>query len=127
MNAMHYAVFFDAPEVVEALADQTPSLVMGACSEFNNGNSLHIAAANLSLESAKILVSRIDLREVAEMDIFCCCLLYRLSMTLMALSRITKDVSLMNASQNVSLVCRGADVHLSCSLSLSLSLLLRFL
>lgn len=57
MNAMHYAVFFDAPEVVEALAEQTPSLVMGACSEFNNGNSLHIAAANLSLESAKILVS----------------------------------------------------------------------
>ena len=56
MNAMHYAVFFDAPDVVEALAEQTPSLVMGACSEFNNGNSLHIAAANLSLESAKILV-----------------------------------------------------------------------
>ena len=77
MNAMHYAVFFDAPEVVEALADQTPSLVMGACSEFNNGNSLHIAAANLSLESAKILVSRIDLREVAGMDIFffvACCI-----------------------------------------------------
>ena len=57
MNAMHYAVFFDAPEVVDALAEQTPSLVMGACSEFSNGNSLHIAAANLSLESAKILVS----------------------------------------------------------------------
>ena len=57
MNAMHYAVFFDAPEVVDALAGQTPSLVMGACSEFSNGNSLHIAAANLSLESAKILVS----------------------------------------------------------------------
>lgn len=57
MNALHYAVFFDAPEVVDALAEQTPSLVMGACSEFNNGNSLHIAAANLSLESAKILVS----------------------------------------------------------------------
>ena len=57
MNAMHYAVFFDAPEVVDALAEQTPSLVMGACAEFNNGNSLHIAAANLSLESAKILVS----------------------------------------------------------------------
>lgn len=57
MNAMHYAVFFDAPEVVDALAEQTPSLVMGACSEFNNGNCLHIAAANLSLESAKILVS----------------------------------------------------------------------
>ena len=57
MNAMHYAVFFDASEVVDALAEQTPSLVMGACSEFNNGNSLHIAAANLSLDSAKILVS----------------------------------------------------------------------
>ena len=63
MNAMHYAVFFDAPDVVEALAEQTPSLVMGACSEFNNGNSLHIAAANLSLESAKILVRAILVTE----------------------------------------------------------------
>ena len=70
MNAMHYAVFFDAPEVVDALAEQTPSLVMGACSEFSNGNSLHIAAANLSLESAKILVSLfVFFVLVAEMEI----------------------------------------------------------
>lgn len=57
MNALHYAVFFDSPEVVEALADHNPSLVMSVCSEFNSGNGLHIAAANLSLSAAKVLVS----------------------------------------------------------------------
>ena len=59
MNALHYAVFFDSPKVIEALADHNPSLVMSVCSEFNSGNSLHIAAANLSLSAAKVLVSQI--------------------------------------------------------------------
>ena len=57
MNALHYAVFFDSSEVVEALAEHNPSLVMSVCSEFNDGNCLHIAAANLSLEAAKVAVS----------------------------------------------------------------------
>lgn len=57
MNALHYAVFFDSPEVVEILADHNPSLVMSVCSEFSHGNGLHIAASNLSLDAAKVLVS----------------------------------------------------------------------
>ena len=57
MNALHYAVYFNAWEIVRVLAEQNPSLVMSTCSEFNNGTSLHVAAANLSLESSKVLVS----------------------------------------------------------------------
>ena len=58
MNAMHYAVYFDAAETVRVLAEQNPSLVMSTCSELSNGNCLHLAAANLSLEAGKVLVSR---------------------------------------------------------------------
>lgn len=57
MNPMHYAVYFDAPEIVRVLAEKNPLLVMSTCLEFNNGTCLHLAAANLSLEAAKMLVS----------------------------------------------------------------------
>jgi CAP-Gly domain-containing linker protein 3/4 len=57
MNALHYAVYFDAAEIVQVLAEQTPSLVMSTCSEFSHGTGLHMAATNLSLEAAKVLVS----------------------------------------------------------------------
>ncbi len=57
MNALHYAVYFDSPEVIEVLADHNPSLVMSVCSEFNGGNGLHIAASNMALSSARVLVS----------------------------------------------------------------------
>lgn len=57
MNALHYAVYFDSPEVVEVLADHNPSLVMSVSSEFSTGNGLHIAASNLSLDSADVRTS----------------------------------------------------------------------
>ena len=57
MNALHYAVYFDSAEIVRVLAEQNPSLVMSSCTEFSNGTPLHLAAANLSLEAAKVLVS----------------------------------------------------------------------
>lgn len=57
MNSMHYAVYFDASDIVQVLVEQNPSLVMSTCSEFSNGSSLHLAATNLSLDSAKVLVS----------------------------------------------------------------------
>ena len=58
MNAMHYAVYFNAAEIVQVLAEQTASLVMSTCSEFSNGTGLHMAATNLALDSAKVLVSQ---------------------------------------------------------------------
>ncbi len=57
MNALHYATYFDCPEVIESLADHNPSLVMSICSEFNGGNGLHIVASNFALSAAKVLVS----------------------------------------------------------------------
>jgi len=64
MNAMHYAVYFDAAEIVTVLAEQNPSLVMSTCSEFSNGSSLHLAATNLCLDSAKVLVSGYRMRSI---------------------------------------------------------------
>ena len=57
MNAMHYAVYFDSPEIVRVLAEHNSSLVTSSCSEFNGGTSLHLAAVSLSLEAGKVLVS----------------------------------------------------------------------
>ena len=57
MNGMHYAVYFDASEIVRVLAEHNPSLVMSTCSEFSSGTCLHLAASNLSLEAGKVLVS----------------------------------------------------------------------
>ncbi len=57
MNALHYAVYFDTPEIVRVLVEHNPSLVMSTCSEFSNGTGLHLAATNLSLGAGKILVS----------------------------------------------------------------------
>ena len=56
MNALHYAIFFDSAAIVEKLAEHCPKLVMTTCSEFERATTLHIAAANLALASAKILV-----------------------------------------------------------------------
>lgn len=57
MNALHYAVYFDAAEIVRVLVEHDPSLVMSTCSEYSNGTCLHVAAASLSLEVGKVLVS----------------------------------------------------------------------
>ncbi len=70
MNALHYAVYFDSPEVIEVLADHNPSLVMSVCSEFNGGNGLHIAANNMALSSAQVLVSVIDASAIPYSRIF---------------------------------------------------------
>ncbi|XP_019857361.1 PREDICTED: CAP-Gly domain-containing linker protein 3-like [Amphimedon queenslandica] len=56
MNALHYAVFFDCAEVVELLCEHNPVLLTTISSQFDGGNSLHIAAASLSLASAKTLL-----------------------------------------------------------------------
>ena len=57
MNCMHYAVYFDAADNVRVLAEKNPSLVMSTCSELSDGTCLHLAAANLSLQAGKVLVS----------------------------------------------------------------------
>lgn len=57
MNALHYAIYFDVSEIVRVLLEHDPSLVMSTCSEYSNGTCLHLAAANLSLEAGKVLVS----------------------------------------------------------------------
>jgi len=59
MNALHYAAFFDIPEVVNVLARHNPALIGTTCSEFAGGSALHIAAANLSLRATKTLVRRV--------------------------------------------------------------------
>ena len=57
MNAMHYAVYFDAAETVRVFAEKNQSLVTSTCSELSNGTCLHLAATNLSIEAGKVLVS----------------------------------------------------------------------
>eukprot|EP00731_Ephydatia_muelleri_P037215 Em0420g1a len=58
MNSLHYAVYFDVAQVADCWP-LTPldALVQSTCSEFNGGNALHIAAANLSLQSVRVLRS----------------------------------------------------------------------
>ncbi|OQR74379.1 CAP-Gly domain-containing linker protein 4-like [Tropilaelaps mercedesae] len=57
MTALHYAVFFDVPNVVEILLKAGKrSDVEATSNDFEGGTSLHIAAANLNVESAKLLV-----------------------------------------------------------------------
>ena len=57
MNSMHYAVYFDAAESVRVLAEKNPSLIMSTCSTLCDRTSLHLAAANLSLQAGRVLVS----------------------------------------------------------------------
>ena len=75
MNALHYAIFFDSAAIVEKLAEHCPKLVMTTCSEFERATTLHIAAANLTLASAKILVrGLVGLWEVCrKWDYVCVC------------------------------------------------------
>ncbi len=58
MSALHYAAYFDVGPVLTALLTKTKGTdVDSTCGEYENGTALHIAAANLSLEAAKILLS----------------------------------------------------------------------
>ncbi|XP_078413362.1 CAP-Gly domain-containing linker protein 4-like isoform X1 [Cetorhinus maximus] len=57
MNALHYAAYFDVPELIRVvLKDANAGEVDATCSDFNFGTSLHIAASNLCLSSVKCLL-----------------------------------------------------------------------
>ncbi|CAI8017270.1 CAP-Gly domain-containing linker protein 3, partial [Geodia barretti] len=56
MNALHYAVFFDVPEIVDTLLEHKPSLLHTTCDEFDGGTALHIAASNVSIRATQILL-----------------------------------------------------------------------
>ncbi|XP_043551541.1 CAP-Gly domain-containing linker protein 3-like isoform X4 [Chiloscyllium plagiosum] len=57
MNALHYAAYFDVPELIRVvLKDANVGDVDATCSDFNFGTSLHIAASNLCLSAVKCLL-----------------------------------------------------------------------
>nr|KAF6446301.1 CAP-Gly domain containing linker protein family member 4 [Rousettus aegyptiacus] len=57
MNALHYAAYFDVPELVRViLKTSKPKDVDATCSDFNFGTALHIAAYNLCAGTVKCLL-----------------------------------------------------------------------
>ncbi|XP_054424318.1 CAP-Gly domain-containing linker protein 4 isoform X3 [Pteronotus mesoamericanus] len=57
MNALHYAAYFDVPELVRViLKTSKPKDVDATCSDFNFGTALHIAACNLCAGTVKCLL-----------------------------------------------------------------------
>ncbi|XP_076463059.1 CAP-Gly domain-containing linker protein 3-like isoform X2 [Babylonia areolata] len=57
MTALHYAAYFDVVPVLKVLLKTTKALdIDSACSEFEHGTALHIAASNLAHEAIKVLV-----------------------------------------------------------------------
>ncbi|XP_028922395.1 CAP-Gly domain-containing linker protein 3 isoform X1 [Ornithorhynchus anatinus] len=57
MNALHYAAYFDVPDLIRILLKSSrPRVVNSTCSDFNHGTALHIAASNLCLGAAKCLL-----------------------------------------------------------------------
>ncbi|XP_068440519.1 CAP-Gly domain-containing linker protein 3 isoform X2 [Clinocottus analis] len=57
MNALHYAAYFDVPELIRILLKATkPRVLNSTCSDFHYGTALHIAASNLCLGSVKCLL-----------------------------------------------------------------------
>lgn len=57
MNALHYAAYFDVPELIRVLLRAAkPRVLNSTCSDFNYGTALHIAASNLCLGAAKCLL-----------------------------------------------------------------------
>ncbi|KAK1150763.1 CAP-Gly domain-containing linker protein 3-like isoform X1 [Acipenser oxyrinchus oxyrinchus] len=57
MNALHYAAFFDVPELIRILLKGSkPRVLNSTCSDFHHGTSLHIAASNLCLGAVKCLL-----------------------------------------------------------------------
>lgn len=57
MNALHYAAYFDVPELIRViLKTSKPKDVDATCSDFNFGTALHIAAYNLCAGTVKCLL-----------------------------------------------------------------------
>lgn len=57
MNALHYAAYFDVPELIRViLKTSKPKDVDATCSDFNFGTALHIAASNLCAGTVKCLL-----------------------------------------------------------------------
>ncbi|XP_041660818.1 CAP-Gly domain-containing linker protein 3 [Cheilinus undulatus] len=57
MNALHYAAYFDVPELIRILLKAAkPRVLNSTCSDFNYGTALHIAASNLCLGAVKCLL-----------------------------------------------------------------------
>lgn len=57
MNALHYAAYFDVPELIRViLKTSKPKDVDATCSDFNFGTALHIAACNLCAATVKCLL-----------------------------------------------------------------------
>ncbi|XP_075692376.1 CAP-Gly domain-containing linker protein 3 [Rhinoderma darwinii] len=57
MNALHYAAYFDVPELLRILLKSSkPKVLNSTCSDFNHGTAVHIAASNLCLGAVKCLL-----------------------------------------------------------------------
>lgn len=57
MTALHYSAYFDVSPVLAILLHHTKGADVDClCSEYENGTALHIAAANLSLGAARVLL-----------------------------------------------------------------------
>ncbi|XP_066451209.1 CAP-Gly domain-containing linker protein 4 isoform X2 [Eleutherodactylus coqui] len=57
MNALHYAAYFDVPELIHLILKASkPRDVDATCSDFDFGTALHIAASNLCLGAVKALL-----------------------------------------------------------------------
>ncbi|XP_078085747.1 CAP-Gly domain-containing linker protein 4 isoform X4 [Mustelus asterias] len=56
MNALHYAAYFDVPELIRVVLKDANAGVDATCSDFNFGTSLHIAASNLCSSAVKCLL-----------------------------------------------------------------------
>jgi len=57
MAALHYAVFFDIPSIVEILLEVSNAQdIDRSCKEFDSGTALHIACSNMAFNSVKILL-----------------------------------------------------------------------
>ena len=57
MTALHYATYFDVAPVLTSLLHKTKGADVDThCVEYENGTALHIAASNLSLAAARVLL-----------------------------------------------------------------------
>lgn len=57
MNALHYAAYFDVPELIRTLLRAAaPRVLHSTCSDFSHGTALHIAASNLCIGAVRCLL-----------------------------------------------------------------------